>query len=152
MIHRRGGRTVPNCSLGIWLRHPEQAHHDGLRGPPDPHGEEKPSMKIGKGPWPSRAGSRTPQISTNHSSQVPNPRPCTVKRRFEWSFRAAPHARLSAPPRAGSTPLQRAHVLRVQLCLPKHPNLDSTERGQISDFPVTTRHDHRIEFCNLFWP
>ena len=25
-------------------------------------------------------------------------------------------------------------------------------RGQISNFPVTTRHKHRIEFCNLFQP
>ena len=74
MIHRRGGRTIPNCSLGIWLRHPKQAHHDGHTDPPDPHGEVKPPLKIEKGPWPARAGSRTPQISTNRS-QLSNTKP-----------------------------------------------------------------------------
>ena len=64
--------------------------------------------------------------STNlNQSQLSNTKPPAMyrKRRFEWSFRAAPHARLSAAPRAGLAPLQRVHVLRVQLCLPKHPML-----------------------------
>ena len=64
--------------------------------------------------------------STNlNQSQLSNTKPPAMyrKRRFEWSFRAAPHARLSAAPRASLAPLQRVHVLRVQLCLPNHPML-----------------------------
>ena len=64
--------------------------------------------------------------STNlNQSQLSNTKPPAMyrKRRFEWSFRAAPHAHLSAAPRAGLAPLQRVHVLRVQLCLPNHPML-----------------------------
>ena len=70
--------------------------------------------------------------STNlDQSQLSNTKPPAMyrKRRFEWSFRAAPHARLSAAPRASLAPLQRVHVLRVQLCLPNHPMLVTRLQG-----------------------
>ena len=75
----------PYCSLGIRLDRPEQAHHDGRAGPPDPHGEEKPPMKMRRKECPALANHKTPQTHTNlNQSQPPNLsalRPNTVKRR-----------------------------------------------------------------------
>ena len=79
----------PYCSLGIRLDRPEQAHHDGRAGPPDPHGEEKPSMKIGESPCPAEMHALKPtnlsqsQLSNN---RPPKPPDYPYKRRLTWSL------------------------------------------------------------------
>ena len=79
----------PYCSLGIRLDRPEQAHHDGRAGPPDPHGEEEPSMKIGESPCPAEMHALKPtnlsqsQLSNN---RPPKPPDYPYKRRLTWSL------------------------------------------------------------------